>query len=243
MMAEEVEPFSSNHRRSISLSTFPQPALTRLPSTSDLSVHSSDDLRAPDAAAALAGIHLPETDMEPGRSGHRRRRSSLMNALDTSAKGKTKRSPRSPTNGRNSIQEDPKLERPADESTSEDVELNELSEDGLQDDEETGLTGEGKDRRKRRRRRNTLMDQRVAGDIKITAEERKEADQFVLKNLFLNGVLIGLWYLFSLSISIVCLSSPSTLNFAYSNCSITNGCSIQNTSTSISRYSRRVSIC
>jgi len=89
-------------------------------------------------------------------------------------------------------------------STSEDVELEDLSEeDGMQDDEETGLTGKDKGKRKRKRRRNTLMDQRIAGEIKITAEEKKEADQNVLKKGFINALLIGLWYLFSLSISIV----------------------------------------
>jgi solute carrier family 35 protein C2 len=192
------------HPPPIPPSTFPQPTLTRLPSTSDPSARSSDKLYALDAAVALAGIHPPEIDMEPERSGHRRRRSSLMNLLDISAKTGTRKTPRSPTKGRNSIQEDPKLERASDESTSEDVELDELSDDGLQDDEETGLTGKDKDKRKRRRRRNTLMDQRVAAEIKITDEEKKEADQFVLRNLVLNGLLIGLWYIFSLSISIVC---------------------------------------
>jgi len=90
-----------------------------------------------------------------------------------------------------------------DMSTSEDVELDNLSEDGLQDDEETGLTGKDKSTRKKRRRRNTLLDQRIAAEVKITAEEKKEADQYVVRNILINGFLIGLWYLFSLSISIV----------------------------------------
>lgn len=140
-----------------------------------------------------------------------------MNNLDTSSKSEAKtRSPKSPTKagiGRDSIQEEPKSgdrerligERlHSDDSTSEDVELDDLSEEeGLQDDEETGLTGKDKKRRKRKRRRNTLMDHRVAADVTITADEKKEADQTVLKNLLINGTLIGLWYLFSLSISIV----------------------------------------
>jgi solute carrier family 35 protein C2 len=156
-------------------------------------------------------------------AGHRRRRSSLMNKLDTSSKSKLKtRSPKSPTKvRRNSIQEEPKSgdrerfigeRRNSDESTSEDVELEDLSEEeGLQDDEETGLTGKDKKRRKGKRRRNTLLDHRVAAEVTITVEEKKEADQNVLKNLLINGTLIGLWYLFSLSISIVslCLLSRS----------------------------------
>ncbi|OAA68605.1 hypothetical protein SPI_00800 [Niveomyces insectorum RCEF 264] len=36
----------------------------------------------------------------------------------------------------------------------------------------------------------------------ITADERKEADKAVLRRLLINGTLIGLWYLFSLSISL-----------------------------------------
>lgn len=105
------------------------------------------------------------------------------------------------------IPEDPKLERASDDdrSTSEDVELDELSDDGLQDDEETGLTGQDKSKRKRKKRRNTLLDQRIAADVKITDEEKKEADQNVLKKGLINGLLIGLWYLFSLSISLVCI--------------------------------------
>lgn len=116
-------------------------------------------------------------------------------------------------------------------STSEDVELDHLSDDDdMQDDEETGLTGKDKRKRKGRKRRSTLLDQRVAGDIKITDEERKEADANVFKNSIINGVLIGLWYdsikwnftfpiphavtnepsryVFSLSISIVSIINP-----------------------------------
>lgn len=91
------------------------------------------------------------------------------------------------------------------ESTSEDLELDNLSEDGLQDDEETGLTGRDKGKRKQQRRRNTLLDNRIAGDstANVTVEEKKEADRDVLKRSLVNGLLIGLWYLFSLSISIV----------------------------------------
>jgi solute carrier family 35 protein C2 len=158
-------------------------------------------------------------------AGHRRRRSSLMNSLDTSAKSKTKtRSPKSPIKagiGRDSIQEEPKTgdrerlvkERTHldEESTSEDVELDDLSEEeGLQDDEETGLTGKDRGRRKQKRRRNTLLDQRVAAEVTITAEEKKEADQNVVKKLLINGLLIGLWYLFSLSISIVSSIPPKS---------------------------------
>jgi solute carrier family 35, member C2 len=129
-----------------------------------------------------------------------------MNSLDGTAPGSSRdKSSRSPPIGQSRIPEDPKLERASDDdlSTSEDVELDELSDDGLQDDEETGLTKKDKSKRKRRRRRNTLLDQRIAADVQITAEEKREADQNVVKRSLINGLLIGLWYLFSLSISLV----------------------------------------
>jgi solute carrier family 35 protein C2 len=144
--------------------------------------------------------------MDPESSGHRRRRSSLVNQLDATAMAKSRdKTSRSPPSGQGGIQEDPKLERASDDerSTSEDVELDELSDDGLQDDEETGLTGKDKGKRKRKKRRNTLLDQRIAADLEITDEEKKEADQNVVKKSLINGLLIGLWYLFSLSISLV----------------------------------------
>jgi solute carrier family 35 protein C2 len=136
-----------------------------------------------------------------------------MNPMDSASKHKSKKRSRSLKEGKASLQEDASQERPSlEESTSEDMELDNLSEDGLQDDEETGLTGKDRGRRKQRRRRNTLLDQRIAGDIKVTAEERKEADQNVLKQSLVNALLIGLWYTFSLSISIVSLSTSTTIN-------------------------------
>ena len=59
------------------------------------------------------------------------------------------------------------------------------------DDEETGLTGaRGK---KSRRRRDSRLDRRIVKDSEITSEEKKEADQSVIKNMLINGMFIGLW--------------------------------------------------
>lgn len=80
----------------------------------------------------------------------------------------------------------------------------ELTDEDLHDDEETGLTGKDRRRKKQKRRRNMLLDQRIVRE-KITPDKKKEADQSVLRNLLVNGVLIGLWYLFSLCISLVSL--------------------------------------
>lgn len=84
------------------------------------------------------------------------------------------------------------------------------TDEDLQDDEETGLTTQGKRRRQRKRQRNTQLDQRVAREKNIiTAEERKEADKNVIQRLLINGGLILLWYLFSLSISLVRVAPTS----------------------------------
>lgn len=77
-----------------------------------------------------------------------------------------------------------------------------LSDEDLHDDEETGLTRKEKKRKERKRRRNTRLDQRIARE-KLSDEDRKEADQTVIRRLAVNGVLIALWYIFSLSISLV----------------------------------------
>lgn len=79
-----------------------------------------------------------------------------------------------------------------------------VSDEDLHDDEETGLTAKERKRKQRKKRRNTLLDQRIARD-NVTAEEKKEADQNVVRKLAVNGTLIGLWYLFSLCISLVSL--------------------------------------
>jgi len=77
-----------------------------------------------------------------------------------------------------------------------------LSDEDLHDDEETGLTG--RDRRKKRLKKSriTRLDQRIARDDNIIEEEKKEADKSVVKSLALNVLLIGLWYFFSLMISL-----------------------------------------
>jgi len=149
-----------------------------------------------------------------------------MNPLnsDADSKRKSQRRRGSPRTGAaatgadDSLTEDPKLERSEDDSLSE-GEVDDLSDDGLQDDEETGLTGKDKGRRKSKRRRNTLLDQRIAGEPKvvISDEEKKEADQNVVKKSLINGLLIAMWYVFSLSISIYnkWMFDPKHLDFHF----------------------------
>lgn len=68
------------------------------------------------------------------------------------------------------------------------------AEEGVADDEETGLTKPERGRRRRRKRRHTLLDERIAGDVKSTKEERKVADMNVLKSSIVNVLLIALWF-------------------------------------------------
>ncbi|KLU84155.1 nucleotide-sugar transporter [Magnaporthiopsis poae ATCC 64411] len=78
-----------------------------------------------------------------------------------------------------------------------------VSDEDLHGDEETGLTKSHRLRKLEKRRRNTRLDQRIARDGGgVTEQEKREADKTVVRRLLINLSLIGLWYMFSLSISI-----------------------------------------
>lgn len=113
---------------------------------------------------------------------------------------------------------------------SEELEMDYIpSDDDLNDDEETGLTARQRsERRRRRRRQRRQLDARIAGVKASRKDGRKLADKNVIKKLLINALLIGLWYFFSLSISIVSLHvflylSPRTDHVTCY--STTNGCS------------------
>ncbi|TKA78889.1 hypothetical protein B0A49_01654 [Cryomyces minteri] len=91
------------------------------------------------------------------------------------------------------------------------------SDEELVDDEETGLTGRDRRKRRRRKRRNTRLDERILGNVEITKGEEKLATQTLLRTSLINCLLIGLWYLFSISISIYnkWMFSPGNLDFHY----------------------------
>jgi hypothetical protein len=113
-------------------------------------------------------------------------------------------------------------------STSDDVELQEIStEDDMTDDEELGLNAQDKRYRTRRRRNNTQFNQRVVPIDRASEQDKSKADKNFLKALLINALLIASWYLFSLSISIVGL--PCALSLAGNrltwDCSTTPGCS------------------
>ncbi|KAF7538659.1 hypothetical protein G7Z17_g12585 [Cylindrodendrum hubeiense] len=159
-----------------------------------------------------------DIEMEP-ITGHRRRRSSLK----SSAGNQPGSSSRSRTPNSAGVSDSAKI---SEEGTSLGAFANRSDDSGdesytdedLQDDEETGLTTKGKRRRQNKRRRNTQLDQRIAREKNtISAEERKEADKDVVKRLVVNGTLILLWYLFSLSISLYnkWMFSKDNLNFPF----------------------------
>jgi solute carrier family 35 protein C2 len=78
-------------------------------------------------------------------------------------------------------------------SDSTDLELDDMSADGLDDDEETGLTKKVRRKNARRKRRNTLLDQRVVPELSYTKEEKKLADQSLMRDMLVNVTLILLW--------------------------------------------------
>lgn len=91
--------------------------------------------------------------------------------------------------------------------SSSDWEMNEmLSDDNFDDDDEAGLTNGDKDQRRQRKRTNTLLlHERIANGGDTRALEEKIAVQSFWRNATINGVLIALWYTFSISISVVSL--------------------------------------
>ena len=102
-------------------------------------------------------------------------------------------------------------------SESEEHEMGPLGSD-VDVDEETGLTGKERQKYLQRKRRRDDLDSRIAGGGGISKEEARQADRNVVRNLLFNACLIGLWYLFSLSISIVriqdCQRPDHRLTFA-----------------------------
>jgi len=163
-------------RPTIPYKQFPRPNLETYQSTSYS--HSRDN--SPDARADM--------DASSSTTGHRRRRSTLLNAVDP-GKGKSSQKDRGIDEAKWEDDDEPWS---GDDSRSVSEELEDEDDEGSED-EEAGLTGADRKQKHARRRRNTLLDQRIVGDSKLTAQEKKEADQNVAKNLLINGVLIGLW--------------------------------------------------
>lgn len=111
-------------------------------------------------------------------------------------------------------------------------------------DEETGLPVEERRKFIRHQRRKNRLDARIGGQpAGISKDEQREADKNVMHKLIVNAVLIGFWYLFSLSISIVSLGVKQSAEQLLTCSSTTNGCFRLISSTSAFLYSRPRSIC
>ncbi|ETS87499.1 hypothetical protein PFICI_01327 [Pestalotiopsis fici W106-1] len=182
-----------------------------------------------DGVAGTSGHRTEDIEMDQMApvSGHRRRRSTLTSSVGAAA-------PMGPSHSRGrSIGQsfrksmDPGADgkiseesafRPAGEPSKVEPSDDErsFSDEDLHSDEETGLTKKDRKRRRAKKKRNTRLDNRIARQH-ITDEERKEADQNVARNIAINCVLIGLWYIFSLSISLYnkWMFDANNLNFAF----------------------------
>lgn len=173
---------------------FPLRTLPSLPSDSSLSDHSGD-LVVPDRNVATL-IHPPTPTMTDEQTAARRRSSSLVGATVPPKKAPRRHSrPRSDQIAEEGGQESSDAERSDSESHSDstDYHLDGMSADGLDDDEETGLTKRDRRRRRRRKRRNTLLDQRIVPEGTYTKEEKKLADQSIIRSMLVNAVFIVLW--------------------------------------------------
>lgn len=70
-------------------------------------------------------------------------------------------------------------------------------------DEEAGLDTRGRTSRRERRYQDTSLNGRIVPESLSSKDETRLADLAVLKRSLVNVVLIGLWYTFSVSISLV----------------------------------------
>lgn len=180
---------------------------------------SVSSLDSQDSALATDADEPPLSDMESAGDAYRRRKAQLMAGSDsTNANGKIGREQsrrHHASDDKNNIysSDDGQGSDFSSISTSDDVELSRMaSEDALTDDEETGLTKKDKEHRKRKRRRNTRLAERIAGNNKSSKQERKIADRNFIKAMIINVLLIMSWYIFSLSISIVGQAVTRTAN-------------------------------
>ncbi len=91
------------------------------------------------------------------------------------------------------------------------------------DDEETGLNRSERRKYLQKKRQRAGLGSRIAGTAGLATattqvDEIKEADKSVLRRILINAGLIGLWYFFSLSISIVSSRFPPHRPLLFSRC-------------------------
>jgi hypothetical protein len=184
---------------------FPLRTLPSLPSDSSLSDLDSDEdgppVARPGDIVKLIHPKVPTImENEQAALNHARRRSSSLAGASVPTKTDPQKHRRRPSEhiaeeGEEEYSSDAERSDSDSRSDSTDFELDDMSADGLEDDEETGLTKRDRRRRRRRKRRNTLLDQRIVPTTDTyTKEEKKLADQNLLRSMLINGILIGLWY-------------------------------------------------
>ncbi|KAB2572434.1 putative transporter [Lasiodiplodia theobromae] len=144
--------------------------------------------------------------MEGSSSNHSRRRSTSLIGTQALGIGRSN-SLRSQRGHRRAVSEH--IPEAAEDKRELDPDRDSSSPSGYEDtdddditDEEAALTGKDRRRRRKRKRRNTQLDNRIASEVTISEEEEKVATAALLKSSLINVCLIGLWYLFSISISI-----------------------------------------
>jgi solute carrier family 35, member C2 len=188
------QPHDRASRPTIPYSQFPRPTLPRVSTSFEHSsrIMGTESIPNVSISGTSTSPHCIDSPMDSiTPSGHRRRRSSLINSLDgephtygvDGMQDNLRWPDWSEGDGRGSADGG---------SGSEDLDSL-LEEEGLNDDEETGLTEPERRRRKGKRRRNSPLDQRIVGHSNVTLEERNEANQHLLKRIAINGLLIGLW--------------------------------------------------
>jgi solute carrier family 35 protein C2 len=190
---------------------FPLRTFSNPPSTSSLSDISSDDdapRRTTKATAAkrrtadVAKLIHPPTPTGAtfgGMEQSTRRRSSSITGAAAAATSKKERKHRRRRDDHIAEEGEDSSGNASDSgsrSDSTDFELDDMSADGLEDDEETGLTKKVRRKNAKRKRRNTLLDNRIvpdAGGLNFTKEEKALADQSLYRDMLINVVLICLW--------------------------------------------------
>ncbi|OAA64831.1 hypothetical protein ISF_04241 [Cordyceps fumosorosea ARSEF 2679] len=176
------------------------------------------------ASAAAPSDDSNSFEMAP-ITGHRRRKSSLMNPVGgrlgdrTSPHSLHTRRKSGSFSGQSGHHETvaAALAGPASHDKDDAWSQDSFSEGDLHDDEELGLTTQDRARRQKQRRKLTRLDQRIAREKNLSIDEQKQADKSVMRRLMINGGLILLWYIFSLSISLYnkWMFDKDQLNFAF----------------------------
>lgn len=179
-------------RPTIPYAQFPRPTLQDPEASFENRRRSSTDSEGSSSSGesnSLAGLSEAE-EMQSGAGSRHTRRRSARRPINA---GESRRHDRNGEQDevRWSLEEDAWSEE-GPNSNSDNERYGGRSDDDGQDDEETGLTG-SRGKKSRQRREGTGLDRRIVKDSEITSEEKKEADQSVIKNMLINGMFIGLW--------------------------------------------------